>query len=98
MTVSEKEYESYKRNHNYDNPTEVEEGKIKKETKNNNKLRKKSNRKTQNLFNNIRKLSDFDESTYEEIEKINFKAKKEMGNAKTHKNRLKKLKKHKDFD
>jgi hypothetical protein len=96
--MKDKEYESYNREHNYTHPSDVEQGKIKKETKTNAKYRMKSKNMTQNLLRHVKKLSDFDESIYEEVERVNYKAKKEKNNAKSHKKRLKKLKKHKDFN
>lgn len=95
--MSNKEYKSYKRIHDYEYPSDVEEGKIKKEKENHAKHRKKSKKLTEDLLRNITKLSDYDEAFAEEIEKENERTKKEKGNATTHKKRFRKLKKHEDF-
>lgn len=96
--MSKRELESYNRNHDYKHSSEVEKGKIKKESKKHAKYRKKAKDLTENSLRNIRSLSDFDESYYEEIEEVNYKAKKEKGNAQTHKERLNKLKKYDEFE
>jgi hypothetical protein len=95
--LSDEEYKSYKRIHDYEYPSDVEESKIKKEKKNHAKHRKKSKRLTEDLLRNITKLSDYDEAIAEEIEKESEKAKKAKGNATTHKKRYKKLEKYDDF-
>jgi len=96
--LSEKEFNSYKRVHNYSNPSEAEEGKIKKEKQNYAKLNKKTKDLTRSRLRNIKDLADYDESFGEELEEKNFKAKKERGNLNTHKKRFKKLDKYEDFD
>ncbi len=96
--MSEREFKNYQRTHNYSSPADVEKGKIKRETKNHSRHRKKSKESTKNMLRNIKMSCDFDESLAEEVELENEKAAKEYGNAKTHKKRYKKFASYEDFN
>jgi len=98
IILKDYEIKRYKRIHKFSNPSDVEKGKIKKETDDYLKLTKNSKRLSVDILRNITNLSDFDESTYEEIEGLDLKASKEKNNAKVHKKRLQKLENHEDFD
>ena len=95
--MSEREFKNYQRTHNNSSPADVEKGKIKRETKDHSRHRKKSKESTKNMLRNIKKPCDFDESLAEEVELENEKAAKEYGNAKTHKIRYKKFASFEDF-
>lgn len=97
INLSDREFESYKRIHNYSIPSEIEEGKIKKEKNNHIKYSKKSKKLSKDMLRNIKSSVDFDDLHYEDIEAVNLKATKEKGNAKAHNKRLKKLNKHDEF-
>lgn len=90
--MADKEFKIYKRNHNYFDPSEVEKGKIKKETVYYLKHRKKSRELSKHMLRSIKRLSHFEESPTEEIQEEDVKSNKEKGNAKTHKKRFKRLK------
>jgi len=96
--LSDKEFISYRRIHNYSNPSELEQGKIEKEKQNQVKFIKKSKELTRGMLRNIKSSADYDESMGEEIEGVNFKWKKERGNLKTHQKRKRKFDKYRDFD
>ena len=95
--MSEKELKSYNRIHGYDNPSEVEKGKVRKETKNHLKHRKKSKDLTKEMTRKISTLDDYDESDLVQVELQDEKSKKEQGNSKTHKKRYKKLDRYEEF-
>jgi len=87
-------YKSYNRIHKYSNPSDVEKGKIKRETTNFIKSDKKCKELSKKLLNEYSDCQDELLDQYEEFKLISVK---EMKNAKGHKNRLKELSKNKDF-
>ena len=92
--MKKKKYASYDRVHKYQYPSDVERGKIKKETTNYIKFNKKSKEISKKLANNIEHNID---DLLEDYEDILLAAKKEKKNAKVHKNRLKELSKKQEF-
>ncbi|QVK17032.1 hypothetical protein KHQ81_09040 [Mycoplasmatota bacterium] len=93
--MSGKKYKSYNRIHKYSNPSDIEKGKIKKETesykKYNNKIKKLGKRIVKNY-------EDLDDSILEMYEEYINEAEQEKRNAKGHKKRLKELEKRKDLN
>lgn len=95
--MSDYEMKRYKRIHKYSNPSDIEKGKIKKEKTNYVKYRKETDKVTQKILKNIDSIHDIEDELLDEFEEYNLKAEKEVKNAKTHKKRLNKLDKNKDF-
>ena len=92
--MSEKKYKSYNRIHNYANPSDVEKGKIAKETQNFKKL----NKKGKNLSKQItRNYSSIDDEMLDEYDASLREAEQQKRTAKGHKKRLNALKKMDDF-
>ncbi len=87
-------YKSYERIHKYTNPSDVEKGKIKRETTHFIKSDKKGKEISKKLLNEYSNSLDELLDKYEECTLI---AEKELKNAKVHKKRLKELSKNKDF-
>lgn len=89
-------YKSYKRIHKYSHANDIEEGKISRETYNYERYQKKVKQIIKRLGTEIDE-NDTEEIT-EESQAYEYASQKEIRNAKGHKNRLKALQKHEDFD
>jgi TRAP-type mannitol/chloroaromatic compound transport system substrate-binding protein len=92
--MSKNKHGSYNRIHKYENPSEIEKGKIKRETTNYIKYNSKSKEISQKF---IKDFSVCDDEMLDKYDEFNQTAEKEMKNAKTHKIRFKELSKNKDF-
>ncbi|MFZ5354845.1 MAG: hypothetical protein ACOZCL_19260 [Bacillota bacterium] len=92
--MSKNKYESYKRIHNYENPSEIEKGKIKKEITNYTKYATKSKEVSKKI---LKDFSACDDEILDKYDEFNQTAEKEIRNAKVHKTRLKVLSKKEDF-
>lgn len=84
-------YRSYCKTHSYKDPYEAEKGKIKRET---NRFLKAENKIKNTLNLNTYYTVDVEDELFDQLQKHMTVYKKEKGNAKTHKKRLKNFQKH----
>jgi len=89
-------YKSYKRIHKYSHASDIEKGKISRETSNYERYQRKAKQIIKRLGTEIDE-NDIEEIT-EESQAYEYASQKEIRNSKGHKNRLKTLQKHEDFD
>ncbi|MBI9014671.1 MAG: hypothetical protein JEZ08_20710 [Clostridiales bacterium] len=92
--MSNDKYRSYNRIHNYANPSDVEKGKITKETNNYKKLNKKNKNLSKKI---IREYEVLDDDILDQYDAIYVDANQQRKTAKGHKKRLKSLQKRDDF-
>jgi len=92
MKLHEKIFISYKKNHQTENSLELEESKIRREENN----ARKANKDVKNIINNL-SYDSLDNDALGDLEYSLYVEKKIHKNRKTHKSRLKELKKNKDF-
>lgn len=92
--MSKDQYKSYNRIHKYSNPSDVEKGKISKETNNFKKLSKKSKNLSQQIMKNYHEIDD---DMIDEYDATLKGANQQKKTAKGHKKRLKVLEKRDDF-
>jgi hypothetical protein len=91
--MNKHQYKRYKKTHRYAHPIDVENGKIKRETLNYTKYRKKSDDKMKRILQDVAKGNAYDVLDDEDdfFDEYDFKATKEIGNARQHKTRIKGL-------
>lgn len=90
--LTEQEYEIYQKIHGYEEPVEVEEGKIRREKSNYVEKRNKGKSKIKQVLRNLKgnsQLADEEEFFDEE----DFVARRELSNARVHRQRLKGIRK-----
>lgn len=89
-------YKSYKRIHKYSHASDIEKGKISRETLNYERYQRKAKQMIKRL---VTEFDDNDIDTIiQESDEYESASQKEIRNAKGHKERLKGLQKHEDFD
>lgn len=96
--LGKEEYENYLKRHRYEHPVEEEESKVAKELSEFQAERSSIKREFKHLvrdldISSLDDFSDFD-AAFEALEEMEIKTRKIKGNAKTHKKRLKGIKKH----
>ena len=91
--MNKHQYKRYKKTHQYAHPLDAERGKIKWETSDYVKYRRKSDDKMKRLLQDVAKGSAYDVLDDEDdfFDEYDFKATKEIGNAREHKKRIKGL-------
>lgn len=93
--MTQHEYEQFKKSHPHRDVIETEEGKISREKANYSKLAEKKKYRVKTALRNIdvEALED-EEDLWDERDEL--RSRKELGNAKTHKKRLKDLESYED--
>ncbi len=91
--MNKHQYKRYKKTHRYTHPLETEKGKAKRETVDYVKYRRKSDDKMKRLLRDVTKGNAYDVLADEDdfFDEYDFKAGKEIGNARAHKERIKGL-------
>jgi hypothetical protein len=91
--MTKRQYARYKKTHRYTHPVDVEKGKVKRETSNYTKYRRKSDDKMKRLLRDVAKGDSYELLDHEAdfFDEYDFKATKEIGNAREHKKRIKGL-------
>ncbi len=93
--MSEHEYQAYKKTHDDEHPLEEERGKIRREKANAARYRRKSKAHLKRQLREIAHSDDLDAWEEDlESEDYDYKARRELRNAHTHKQRLEGLKRH----
>ncbi len=90
--MTEHEYRSYKKRHDYDDPLETEEGKVSREKAHSARQRRKTQARWKRQLDDLADLTDLE--LWEEdliLSEYERSADREVKNARTHKRRLKGL-------
>jgi SOS response regulatory protein OraA/RecX len=92
--MSDEEYDRYLKRHEYDHPIEEEERKINAERSRYHEGRKDVKRRISTMLRRCDSQAFLDEEDWAEIEILKRSVQRENGNMRTHKKRLRKLRRH----